>query len=148
MANPLYGQNKADTLLSEISNVKVRQFKVDFGAQAAGTATTESFVKGDTIISFSGVVTEAMTSGGSATIQLGFTGKTMLSPAVAKATAVADYPIAPDESADAAVYVLTADDTFDSIVATATATAGKVDVSVWYIAAPSVSSDAQEYVTA
>ena len=56
MANPLYGQNKADTLLSEISNVKVRQFKIDFGVQATGTATTETFVKGDTILSFSAVV--------------------------------------------------------------------------------------------
>jgi hypothetical protein len=147
MANPMYGQNKADDLLDGASHIRKKQFKIDFGAQAAGTATTEVFDKGDMILGFSAVVSEAMTSGGSATIQLGFTGTTMLSAAVAKATAVADYPIGPDHTADAAPYVLVASDTFDSIVGTATATAGKVDVTVWYIAAPS-SNNGPEFVTA
>ena len=138
MANPQYGQNKADTALDNVASALLkRQFSIDFGIQEANTATTETFSKGDMILGFSAVVTEAMLSGGSASIQLGFAGTTMLSAAVAKATAVADYPIGPDHSADAAPYVLVADDTFDSTVATATATAGKVDVTVWYIAAPS-----------
>jgi|TARA_R110002012_G_scaffold80711_2_gene204569 hypothetical protein len=146
MANPMYGQNKYDDLASDVSNVKMKQFSIDFGIQEANTATTEVFEKGQLILGFSAVVTEAMTSGGSATIQLGFTGTTMLSAAVGKATAVADYPIGPDNSADAAPYVLVANDTFDSIVGTATATAGKVDVTVWYIDAPSLHSGV-EYVT-
>lgn len=143
----MYGQNKADDLLDGASHVKKSQFKIDFGAQGIGTATTEVFNKGDMIIGFSAVVTEAVTSSGSATIQLGFTGTTMLSAAVAKGTAVADYPIGPDNSADAAPYVLVANDTFDSIVGTAAATAGKVDITVWYIAAPS-SHSGGEFVTA
>ena len=138
MANPQYGQNKADTALDNVASALLkRQFSIDFGIQEANTATTETFDKGDMIIGFSAVVTEAMLSGGSATIQLGFAGTTMLSAAVAKATAVADYPIGPNHASDAAPYVLVADDTFDSIVGTATATAGQVDVTVWYIAAPS-----------
>jgi len=142
----MYGQNKADDAIDDASHVRKKQFSIDFGIQEANTATTETFLKGDMILGFSAVVTEAMTSGGSATIQLGFTGTTMLSAAVGKATAVADYPIGPDHSADAAPYVLVANDTFDSIVGTATATAGKVDVTVWYIAAPS-SHSGFEYVT-
>jgi hypothetical protein len=137
MANPMYGQNKADTAISNVSNIKMRQFSIDFGIQEANTATTETFYKGELILGFSAVVTEALTSSGSATIQLGFSSTTMLSAAVAKATAVVDYPIGPDNSADAAPLLLTANDTFDSIVGTATATAGKVDVTVWYIEAPS-----------
>lgn len=137
MANPFYGQNKADDNISDVLQLKKQQFSIDFGMQEANTATTQTFKKGDMILGFSAVVTEAMTSAGSATIQLGFSGTTMLSAAVAKATAVVDYPIGPDNASDAAPYVLTADDTFDSIVGTATATAGKVDVTVWYIEAPS-----------
>ena len=147
MANPMYGQNKADTALDNVAAaLQKRQFTIDFGIQEANTATTETFSKGDMIIGFSAVVTEAMTSGGSATIKLGFTGTTMLSAAVPKATAVVDYPIGPDNSADAAPLLLTADDTFDSTVGTATATAGKVNVTVWYIAAPSFATQA-DYTT-
>ena len=146
MANPMYGQNKADTAIKNASQLKMKQFTIDFGIQEANTATTETFNKGDMILGFSAVVSEAMTSGGSATIQLGFTGTTMLSAAVGKATAVADYPIGPANAADAAPLVLTANDTFDSIVGTATATAGQVNVSVWYIEAPSFSSEA-DYIT-
>lgn len=142
----MYGQNKFDAATNDASQLKMKQFSIDFGIQEANTATTESFNKGDMILGFSAVVTEAMTSGGSATIQLGFSGTTMLSAQVAKATAVVDYPIGPANAADAAPLLLTANDTFDSIVGTATATAGKVDVTVWYIEAPS-SHSGYEYVT-
>jgi len=147
MANPLYGQNKLDSYVDAAKDLRVRKFQIDFGVQEANTATTETFTKGSLILGFSAVVTEAMLSGGSATIQLGFTGTTMLSAAVAKATAIADYPIGPANAADAAPLVLVADDTFDSIVATATATAGKVDVSVWYIEKQAAHSGVREYVT-
>ena len=141
MANPQYGQNKADTALDNVAGALLKkQFSIDFGIQEANTAATETFDKGDLILGFSAVVTEAMLSGGSATIQLGFASTTMLSAAVAKATAVLDYPISC--AATAGPFMLVADDTFDSIVGTATATAGKVDVTVWYIAAPSAHSGA------
>ena len=141
MANPLYGQNKADTALDDVANaLQKRQFSIDFGIQAANTQTTETFSKGDMIIGFSAVVTEAMTSGGTSNVTLGFTGTTMLSAAIAKATAVLAYPIGPANAADAAPLVLVADDTFDSKVDTTAATAGKVDVTVWYIAAPAAHS--------
>jgi hypothetical protein len=56
----------------------------------------------------------------------------MLSAAVAEATLVAGYVVGPDESADAAVYTVSTSDTFDCIVAVATCTAGKFDVTVFY----------------
>ncbi len=107
-------------------------FRLDCGAQAAGTATLETLPKGSVVVGFRAVVTEAVTSAGSATVQLGFTGKTMLSAATAKATLVAGYVLGPDESADAAVYTLGVSDTFDSIVGTATCTAGKFDITIFY----------------
>lgn len=138
MANPLYGQNKADANISDVLQLKKKQFSIDCGIQEANTATTETFSKGDMILGFSAVVTEQPVSSGSATVQFGFTGTAMLSAAVGKATAVADYPIGPD-GGDGPL-VLVANDTFDSIVGTATLTAGKVDVTVWYIEAPSAHS--------
>ena len=140
-------QNKDGGTLNTLADgVKVLRYKVTATTATVATHILHQFNKGDMILGFSAVVTEAMLSGGSATIKLGFTGTTMLSAAVAKATAVADYPIGPEHSADAAPYVLVADDTFDSTVATATATAGKVDVTVWYIAAPAAHSG-PEWVT-
>ena len=134
MANPQYGQNKADTAIDDVANaLQKRQFSIDFGIQEANTAATETFSKGDMILGFSAVVTEAVSTGSSPTVKFGFTGTTMLSAAVPAATAVVGYPIGPNNAGDAAPLVLVADDTFDSTVATATLTTGKVDVTVWYI---------------
>jgi len=144
MANPLYGQNKADANISDVLQVKKKQFSIDCGIQEANTATTETFSKGDMILGFSAVVTEAVSTGSSPTVKFGFTGTAMLSAAVPAATAIVDYPIGPD-GGDGPL-VLVADDTFDSTVGTATLTAGKVDVTVWYIEAPS-SHAGPEWVT-
>lgn len=128
----------------------VKAIRVDAGAQATGTDAILQFHKGDVILGFVARFTEAVTSAGAATLQLGFTGKTMLSADTAKATLVAGYPLGPDESADAAVYVLPADDTFDSIVGTADLTAGKFDLFVIYLPAitEDLSTDVFEKVTA
>jgi len=146
MANPFYGQNKADAQISDVLQIKKRQFSIDCGIQEANTAATETFSKGDMILGFSCVVTEQPVSVGSATVQFGFSSTTMLSAAVGKATAVLAYPIGPNNAGDAAPYVLVADDTFDSIVGAATLTEGKVDVTVWYIEAPA-SHSGPEWVT-
>lgn len=128
----------------------VKAIRVDAGAQTTGTDAILQFHKGDVILGFVARFTEAVTSAGAATLQLGFTGKTMLSTAAAKATLVVGYPLGPDESADAAVYVLPADDTFDSIVGTADLTAGKFDLFVIYLPAitEDLSTDVFEKVTA
>tara|TARA_A100001201_G_scaffold141355_1_gene136574 strand:- start:45 stop:488 length:444 start_codon:yes stop_codon:yes gene_type:complete len=130
MANPMYGQNKSDALIEDVKRVKVRKIMLDFGAQAAGTDAISSFNKGDVILGFSATMTEAMTSGGNATIQLGFTGASMLTAAIAKGSASLGAVLAP---VDKGMLVLAADDTFDSIVGTAAATAGKCDIEIWYI---------------
>jgi len=112
-----------------------KDFRVDAGAQAAGTATTETFPKGSLIYGFRVVVTEAPTSGGSATFQFGFTGQRMISEAtIAIATLVAGYVVGADvaNGAESTPYVLNTSDTFDIIVGTATCTAGKFDITVFY----------------
>lgn len=125
-------------------------FRVDAGAQAVGTDTIVSFEKGSTILGFRARVTEAGTSAGAATLQIGFTGTTMLSAATALTSfdAIGDI-IGPDNSADAAVYVLTAADTFDFIVGTAALTAGKFDVDIFYYPARSgdLGTAFKEYTT-
>lgn len=127
----------------------VDAFRIDAGVQVAGTAACRIYHKGDVILGFVARVTEAVV-GTTSTVQLGFTGKTMLSAATAEATLVLNYPLGPDESADAAVYVLPADDSFDCIVGVNTLTAGKFDVFVIYYPAitESLSTDIYEFVTA
>ena len=148
MSTPyLYGSNAEDSKLQDVLKLKNKQFSIDMGVQAAGTDTTETFSKGDMIIGFSAVITELVSTGSSPTVQFGFAGTTMLSAAVAAATAVVDYPIGPANAADAAPLVLVADDTFDCIVATATLTTGKANVTVWYIEAPAFEAESQ-WVTA
>ena len=146
MANPMYGQNKADGLVSDVSRVKVKKMRLDFGAQAVGTDAIHTFSKGDVILAISATVTEAMTSGGSATISLGFTGTSQLIAATAKGSVTVGVVLSPS---DKGAYVLAADDTFDSIVATAAATAGKCDIEVWYAEnGAALSSDVVEIITA
>ena len=143
MANPLYGQNKFDSNLdNECFKLKHRQFSVDMGIQAANTQTLATFNKGDMILGFSAVITEAVSTGSSPTWQCGFTGTTMLSAATAAATLVVDYPLGPNNAGDAAPLLLAADDTFDSTVATATLTTGKANITVWYLEAPSFVAEA------
>ena len=132
--------------------LRSRKFRIDAGAQAAGTDTTESFAAGTIVLGFSARVTEAVTSGGSATVQLGFTGTTMLSDVLGKATLVDDYRFGPncDGTEYFAPYHLTAADTFDCIVADATMTAGKFDIEVIYIEAleDELTSSYTEWTTA
>ena len=106
-------------------------FMVDASAATATTFTLVTLPKGAVVYGFRAVVTEAVV-GTTSTVQLGFTGKTMLSAATAEATLVEGYVLGPDESADAAVYTLAASDTFDCIVGTNTLTAGKFDVTIFY----------------
>ena len=134
MANPLYGQNKADDLLDDISSkIKIKKFQIDYGAQAAGVATTHSFAAGTIILWWSAYCSEAATSGGSATLELGFTGTKQYS---AGTIALADLAVGKVHTSlitDSQPLFLNAADTFDSKVATATMTAGKVDIEVYYL---------------
>ena len=114
------------------------------GNTATGTTTTHLFKKGSIIYGFVGQVTTAFGSTGSATVQIGFTGKGMLSEAYAKTSvdAVGDFcfPSATAALADRP-YGLTADDTFDFIVGTAPLNAGKMDIHVTYQPPPNGEAD-------
>ena len=134
MANPMYGQNKADGSINDLtSRIKVRKFQIDYGAQAAGVATTENFAAGSIILWWSAYCSEAATSGGSATLELGFTSTKQYS---AGTIALADLAVGKVHTSlitDSQPLMLNAADTFDSKVATATMTAGKVDIEVYYL---------------
>ena len=129
--------------------VKTVGFRIDCGVQVANTNALLGFKKGDVILGFRAKVTEAVV-GTTSTLQLGFTGKTMLSAAIAEATLVANYCFGADHTADAAAYCLEADDTFDCIVGANTLTAGKLDIDIIYLPAEALAmgDDFHEYVTA
>jgi len=131
--------------------VKVASFRIDLGVHAhTETQTTKMFKKGDVILGFRAKVIEALTSTGSATLILGFSGTTMLSADTAKTAldAIGDI-LGPDNSADAAALCLESDDTFDTTVGTAALTAGKVDIDVIYLPAArqDLGTDFKEYVS-
>ena len=145
---PMSGQKQWETTSMVIS----RAFRIDAGVQASGTATTEMFDRGSIILGFRAKVTEAFTSGGSATVQLGFASNLMISAAVAVATLVANYPVGGQQTngSEACPYVLTASDTFDCIVGAATLTAGKFDVDVYHVPPRNgvLGDEFEEFVTA
>jgi len=128
----------------------VKSFRIDAGAQVQGTATTRLFNKGDIIYAFRVEVTEDV-EGTSSTVQFGFTGNRMITAAVAEATLVPNYVFGNQQTAgsEACPYLLTADDTFDCIVATGDLTAGKFDVDVVYAPAQNgaLGSEFKEFVT-
>tara|TARA_R100000742_G_C4277832_1_gene100023 strand:+ start:55 stop:507 length:453 start_codon:yes stop_codon:yes gene_type:complete len=150
MGNPLYGQNKADALIDGLSSrIKIRKFQIDYGAQAAGVATTESFAAGTIILWWSALCSESATSGGSATLELGFTGTKQYSAGTIALADLAAGKVHTSLITDSQPLMLNAADTFDSKVATATMTAGKVDVEVYYLE-PSAMVDGEgpKHVTA
>ena len=142
---PVQGTNKFQT----VSFPMVKAFSIDFGAQAVGTDTTAQFPKGAMILGFIARVTEAASSaGGTATLQIGFSGTSMLSSAIAESSLTDGAVFGANGSAP---IVLSDYDTFDSIVGTEAFTSGKIDVFVLYVPLPSESLDSDnfaEYTTA
>jgi len=117
--------------------VKVESFRVDAGILGSGvTHSPVTFKKGDLILGFRARVTEAFTSEGAATLQVGFTGVRMLSAdtALGSVDAIGDL-LGPDltNGAENGPYLLAADDTFDIINTTAAHTGGKLDIDVVYL---------------
>jgi len=150
MSTPyLYGSNAEDAKLQDVLKIKKRMFDIDFGAQGTGTDTTETFPADSIILTFNANVTEAATSSGGMNVSCGFTGTTMMSDVIAKASVTLASDIGPncDGTEYYAPIYLTAADTFDVTIATTAATAGKLNVVVWYIESPAFSSDTS-YVTA
>ena len=107
------------------------------GSSVDKTTTMKNFKKGDMVLGFCAKVTTAFSTTGS--LQLGFTGKSMLSAATpaTNLTGVGTV-IGPSTTGagTAQCYVLTADDTFDAINTTGAFSTGKMDVHVYYVPAP------------
>lgn len=130
---PVQGTNKFETTSFPIS----KSFRISVtGNTAAATSPLVVFPKGSTIIGFRGRVTTALTSTGSATLQLGFSGTRMITLAMAKTTVDAEGDIVGVSvtagSQKGGPLTLLADDTFDIITGTAKWTLGKIDVDVFY----------------
>ena len=138
---PVQGSNKFETTSSVI--VDTWRMTSATGNSAAGTWTFKTYPKGACVLAIRGIVTTAFASTASATLQIGFTGKTQLSAAAAKTSidAVGDVLPGSATSTYGSAYVLTADDTFDFIVGTAPFNAGAMDVSVAYIPPPDGEAD-------
>ena len=150
MSTPyLYGSNAEDSKLQDVLKIKKKMFDIDFGAQGTGTDTTVSFPADSIILTFNANVTEAATSSSGMNVSCGFTGTTMMSDVIAKASVTLASDIGPncDGTEYYAPIYLTAADTFDVTIATTAATAGKLNVVVWYIESPAFDSEVS-FVTA
>ena len=121
---PVQGSNKFETVSFPIT----KAIAVDFGAQAAGTVALFTVPKGAICLGFSARITEAMESASAATVQIGFTGTDMLSSAHGSGAATLNTIISKPNTSLFAPYVLSANDTFDIIVASTACTAGKMDI--------------------
>lgn len=143
---PVQGTNKYQTVSFPIT----KAFRVDFGAGTTGTHAMETFPKGSIILGFCVRIEEAMEAAGSATVQFGFTGKTMLTSAHGSGTCTLNSILVPlglssNTASAPEPYILTADDTFDLIVGTTSLTAGKADIFVTYIPIPGESLDTDDF---
>ena len=150
MANPQYGQNKADNVINDItSKIKIRKFKIDYGVQDGSTVTTESFAAGTIILWWSAYCSETAASGGSATLELGFTGTKQYSAATIAVAALASGKVHTSLITDSQPLFLNAADTFDCKAATAAFTAGMVDIEVYYLEPSAMAAgDGPTFVTA
>ena len=133
MANPIYGQNKADQLITDTSDIKVRKFQIDFGVQSSSTVTTESFAAGTIILWWSAYCSETAASGGAATLELGFTSTKQYSATTIALAALAEGKVHTSLITDSQPLFLNTADTFDSKAASAAFSAGMFDVSVYYL---------------
>ena len=143
---PMQGSTKYETT----GAICVSTFRFSATANtAAGTKAGPYFTKGSLILGFCGKVSEAFTSTGSLTLQIGFTGTNLLSAATAKTSvdAIGDV-VGPAAASVPCAMILTADDTFDFIVGTAHASAGKIDCHVAYLPPPDGVADStfKQYV--
>jgi len=143
---PVQGTNRFQTVSFPIT----RAFRIDFGAGTTGTRQTEVFPKGATVYGFAARVVEAVETAGAGTVQLGFSGTDALSSALTSGQLTLDTIVGPSTTSDVLPIVLGAADTFDVILGTTDATAGKVDVFVTYTPIPIVdlsTSDFRQWVT-
>ena len=129
-----------------VAPVVVDAFQIDFGASSTSTITHKTYPAGTMLMGWGGRMAEAAESGSAGVITFGFTGTPLLTSALGTGVMTAGLWIAPDTTKEDNVpIVLTADDTFDTLVATDSFTAGKVDVYVTYVPLPKVALDTNEF---
>jgi len=149
---PVQGTNKFQTVSFPIT----KAVSVDFGAQTTANATVAlmTIPKGSIVLGFAVRMTELLVSTNAATIQFGFTGVGgMLSTAHGSGAAVVGEIITGNANSALSsktyqlAYVLTADDTFDLILAADKPSAGKADCFITYIPVPDGDIDTANFVS-
>ena len=131
---PMQGSRKYETT----SAIVVDTFRLSCTANTGVmTLTGPTYTKGSMLLGFSGKVTTAFTSTGTAKIRIGLIG-TGMSSIIHGLTAVNDIGeiIGPGATNTPAVLTLTADDTFDLGVTAVKMSARAMDVRVVYVPAP------------
>ncbi len=125
---PMQGSRAFETT----SNPVVTSFRYSCSANTVtGTTVGPYFPAGTMIIGFQGVVTTAFTSGGAATLSIGFTGLSQLSAAIALGSIDAIGDVCGPAVTNVCVPItLLSDDTFDFLVETTKMTAGNMDIHV------------------
>ena len=125
---PMQGSRAFETT----SNPVVTSFRYSCSANTATNTTLGPyFPAGTMIMGFQGVVTTAFTSGGAATLTIGFTGTSQLSAAIALGNIDAIGDVCGPAVTNVCVPItLLAADTFDFLVETTKMTAGNMDIHV------------------
>lgn len=144
---PVQGVNKFRTVSFPIT----KEFRVDL-ANTTGAATYALFQvpAGAIVHGFAVRMASALETAGSGTVQFGFTGKAgQLTAATASGAATAGTILVPNSTAAGApqLYITTAADTFDLIVATAAATGGIADVFLTYTPIPTEDLNTDDHLS-
>jgi len=135
---PVQGTNKFETVSFPIT----KAFRVNLAGSTVGSNSLFLLPPGTMVLGFYGKMVEALASSSVATFQIGFTGTQMLSDATGSTTASLGAIIAPPKSTDSSnvhieTYILTAQDSFDCIIATDPIStgsgAGKIDIFLTYV---------------
>ena len=121
-------------------------FQIDFGLGTTSTFTHRNYPAGSQILSWAGRMAEAAESGSAGTLAIGFTGTVLVSSSLTTGDMTLGAWIGPSTThEDNLPLLLTSDDTFDTVIATDSYTAGKVDVYVTYIPLPKCALDTNEF---
>jgi len=148
---PVQGTNKFKTVSFPIT----KAFVIDCAAATVGTHTLFTVPKGAQVSGWTARVVESVESEGSGTIQLGFAGVGGLQTAALASgaatagtvlTASSNTVLTSNTSYQIPV-VLTANDTFDFIVATTNLSAGQIDVFLTYTPIPVDDLSTDEFLT-
>lgn len=148
---PVQGVNKFQTVSFPIT----KAFVIDAAAATTGTHTLFTLPKGSRVSGWTARVSESVETLGAGTVQMGLTGVgAMLSTVMASGAmtagtvlGVSSNTVLTSNTSYQIPVVLTANDTFDFIVATTGLSAGQIDVFLTYTPLPVDDLTTSEFLT-